>query len=139
MIAVPHRMIFDHELARERSIAIERHSGSAIQFVIGKSPCGSGRRSTVLCQQRERIVLCRAVIPFRVVAIHCVNGVPGHAGDRLARGKQAGQVDLDGIDACNVLHDYANLASVPGEACLPLCLGQCVRKGSVANGRGGVW
>src|SRR5438270_10932323 len=104
-------MILDDKLARERSIAIERHGGCAIQFVIGKGAYGSGRSGTVLCQQRESSALCNALIPFGVVAIHCVNGIPRQASNRLARGKQPGQVNLDGIYAGDMMHYYPNLSS----------------------------
>ena len=84
VVTVAHRMILKDELASERSIAIERHGRGAIQFFIGESTDCRGRRRTVVCQQRERGFLCNAVILFRVVAVHRVDGIPRHAGDRLA-------------------------------------------------------
>ena len=98
-----HRMILKYELAGERSIAIERHGRGAIQIFIAKSTYCRGRRSTVVCQQGERGFLRNAVILFRVVAVHRVDGVPGHAGDWLAGSQQLREVDLDRVHAGNVI------------------------------------
>src|SRR5438552_12097179 len=38
------------------------------------------------------------------------------------------EVDLDRVHAGNVMHHNADLPSVMGKACLPLCLGKCGRK-----------
>src|SRR5260221_12285631 len=124
MIAVAHGMILKHELAGERSIAIKRHWRGAIQFLIAKSTYLRGRRGTVGRQQGERGFLCDGIILFRMVSVHGIDGVPGNAGDWLAASEHTCQVDLDRVHAGNMMHHYANLASVLGNARLPLCFGK---------------
>ena len=82
----------------------------------------------LLCQQGQRGFLGDAVILFRVVAVHRVDGVPSHAADGLAGGQHLREVDLDRVDAGNVMHHDADLASVVGNARLPFRLGKRGRK-----------
>ena len=70
------------------------------------------RRSTVLCQQRERGFLGDAVILFHVAAVHRVDGVPSHAGDGLAGGERMRKLDLDWIHTGNVIDHHADLPSI---------------------------
>ena len=77
-------MILQHELAGERSIAVQRHGRGAVQFFIGESTDGRGRRGTVSCQQGKRSFFGDAVILFCVIAVYRVDSVPSHTGDRLA-------------------------------------------------------
>ena len=73
---------------------------SAVCSIYAQTRAGSQQWSTVNCAgfgRRPR------------------GSVPSHSGDWLARGKQARQVDLDGIHAANVMHYYPDLSSVLGE------------------------
>ena len=54
VITVAHRMILQHELAGQRSVAVQRHGRGAIQFFIAKSTNGRSRCRTVGGQQCKR-------------------------------------------------------------------------------------
>jgi hypothetical protein len=131
---MPHRVILQHELAGERRVAIERHRRGAIQLFIAESADRGSRRSAVGFQQRKRGFFRGRVMLLCMVAVYVSDNVPGHAGNGLARGEQARQMDFDGIHAGNVMHYDADLASVLGEARVPLCFGQGARKGGECGG-----
>ncbi len=132
MVTVAYGMVLQHELAGERCIAVERYWRGAIQLLIAESTDCRGRGCTVGCQQGERGFLFGAVILFRVVPVHRIDDVPGNTGDWLAGCEQTRKVDLDRIDAGNMMHHDADLPSILGEARLPLCFGE--RGGQFSQG-----
>ena len=60
------------------------------------------------------------------------NGVPGHAGDRLAGSEQLREVEFDRVNAGDVMDHYANLSSIMGNERLPLFFGKCCRNAASA-------
>ena len=54
-----------------------------------------------------------------MVGIHLMNSVPGDAGNRLARGQRLRQLDLEWIDARDVMHDDADGTAVLRYRSLP--------------------
>jgi hypothetical protein len=79
---VTHGMILEHELACERSIAIERHGRGAIEPVSLRARLLLPPRH---CsgQQGERGFLCHVVMLRCMGTVHRVDGVPRHVGDGL--------------------------------------------------------
>lgn len=55
-------------------------------------------------------------------------GVPSHGSDWLAGGERMREVEFDRVHAGNVMHHYADLPSINGNARLPLCLGKWSHK-----------
>src|SRR6476620_7346663 len=51
MIAVPHRVVLEHELARERSVGVERQLGRAVELVVGQRPDRRRGRGAVPLEQ----------------------------------------------------------------------------------------
>ena len=47
-----------------------------------------------------------------------------HAGDRLAAGERLRQLDLERVDARDVMYDDADLAAIPENASVPLRVGE---------------
>src|SRR5579862_5708832 len=117
-------MVFEDKLTGERSIAIERNRRGLVQLCIAESAYGRCRCGTIVRQQGERSLPGNAVIFFRMVAIHRVDGVPGNPSDWSAGGKQLSEVDLDRVDAGNMVHHHADLPAVVGKTCLPLRVGK---------------
>jgi hypothetical protein len=68
------------------------------------------------------------VIFLGVVAVHRVDGIPGHAGDCLAGREQTRKLDLNRIDAGDVMHHHSNPAAILGKGRLPFGLGECACK-----------
>jgi len=71
-----------------------------------------------------------------VTGVHGVHVVPGDAGDRLALGQRLGQLDLDRVDAGDVVDDHADLAAVVGHRSGPLRVGEGGRVGEERRGAG---
>jgi hypothetical protein len=77
-------MILKHELAGERSIAVQRHGRRAVQFFMGKSTDCRGRGGAVSRQQCKRGFFGDSVIRFCVIVVYRVNSVPSNTCDRLS-------------------------------------------------------
>ena len=82
--------------------------------------------AALLLASKARLASWNAVMLFRRLcpAIDGVHGVPSDAGDRLAGSHQLRQVQLNRVDAGDVMHYDADLSSVMGNARLPLGLGK---------------
>ena len=74
------------------------------------------------------------VVLLGVPGVHLVDVVHGHARHRLAAGQRLRQLDLQRVDAGDVMHDDADLAPVPGDAGLPLRVGEGAREGGQRAG-----
>jgi hypothetical protein len=129
MIAVPHSVILEKELARKGSIGVQRDRRSAIQLRVGE---GADRRRgcpAVALEQIQRRVFCRGILLPEVLGIDLVDSVPGYAGYRLARGKRLGQLDFNRIHARDVMHDDADLAPILRDTSLPLRIAESACEG----------
>src|SRR6476619_3833134 len=101
VIAVPHRVILEHELAGDGRARIERCRGGAIEFLVAECPDGGRGVGAVALKELQRIFL-------------------GDALDRRPGGKRLRELDLNRIDARDVMDDDADLASVLWHSGLPL-------------------
>jgi len=73
--------------------------------------------------------LVNRVVLVRVPGIHVVNLVPRHARDRMTAGERLRQLDLERVDAGDVMHDHADLAAVLRQTGVPLRVRKGVREG----------
>ena len=109
VVAVAHGVIFQHELAGEGCVAVERNGGGAIQILIAEGANGCCGRSTVGCQQGERRFPGGIGMFIGVIPVHGGDAVPGNTGNGLAFGEEAGELDLNGIHTGYMVDDYADL------------------------------
>src|SRR5262249_57548170 len=69
VVTVAHRMVLQEKLARERSVAIERHGRGVVQLFVGKRTDRRSRRCTVRFQQGECSFFGDVVILLCVIAV----------------------------------------------------------------------
>ena len=125
---MPDGVILEHELARERRVIAERHRGRAIEVFVPECPNGRCRSRAVETEQIQRCRLRDGVVLHGVPCVHLVDSAPGHARHRLSCGDRLRDLNLQRVHAGDVVHDDADLASVPGHACLPLGIGEATGK-----------
>jgi hypothetical protein len=92
-----------------------------------RADCRCGR-GAVLPQQLERLSFCGAVVLHRVSSIHRVDHVRGHAVHCFPCRNRLSQLDLNRIDARDVMYHYTNLPAVSRDAALPLDICKRTRK-----------
>jgi len=63
-VTVAHGMILKHELAAERSIAIERHWRGAIQVLVAKARIAVAAAALLVASKASVGFLCNTVISF---------------------------------------------------------------------------
>ena len=84
MKAVAKRVILEEELARQRRVGVQRDRRGAVErFVADGANCGRCRPAVAL-EKIERLRLLDGGMLSRVLGVQLVDGVPCHAGDRLA-------------------------------------------------------
>ena len=130
MIAVAHRVILEHELARDRRVAVERDRRGAIELLVAqRADRGRGRRA-VLPQQIDALrVLRRRIVLGRVGGVHRVHVVHVTPAPACRATTICASVNLERVHAGDVVHDDADLAAVMGDARLPLRVGEAGREG----------
>ena len=128
VIAVPNRVVLEHELAGERRIGVERHGGGPIELLVAESPDRSRGCRAVAPKQIERRVSRNGVVLSCVPGIHLVDDVPGHSRHWFAFGKRLRQLNLQRVHGGDVMHDHSDLPPVPGDARLPFLIGEGARE-----------
>jgi hypothetical protein len=134
VIAVPNRVIFEHELARKRRVRVERYWGGSIELVIAQGADRGRGGGTVPSKQVERRFFRRLVILLGVTSVHLMDVIPRHSFHGLPTREKLCQLDFQRIHRRDVMYDDADLSAVPGDSRLPLELGQTA--GEVSQGLG---
>src|SRR5512143_2322836 len=62
VIAVPHGVVLEHELARERRVRIERERGGTVELLVAQRPDRGGGGRGVAPQQVQRRLLRDGVV-----------------------------------------------------------------------------
>ena len=93
------------------------------------SPDRSRGCRAVAPKQIERRLSRNGVVLSCVPGIHLVDDVPGHSRHRFAFGKRLRQLNLQRVHGGDVMHDHADLPPVPGDARLPLRIGESAGEG----------
>ena len=120
MIAMPHGVILEKELARQRGVRVERHRSSSIKLLIAqRADRGRGGRAVLPEEIQRRLFRHRVIVPG-VRGIDLVHLFRRDAHNRLASGEYLRQLNLQRIHAGDVMDDDSNLAAVSGKTCLPL-------------------
>ena len=135
VVAVPDGVILEHELARERRVGVERDRGGPIELLVAERANGSRGCRAVPPEQVERRLLRDARrTPWR--ARHSSRGrrPSSRPSIGLPAGKRLRQLDLQRVDAGDVMHDDADRAAVSGDAGLPLGVGERAREGGERAG-----
>src|SRR5688572_10628461 len=78
MIAVPHGVILEKELAGEGSIGVQRDRRGAIELRIAEGTDGRGGCGAVTPKQFQRRLFCRRVVLPDVTGVDFVDDVPGY-------------------------------------------------------------
>ena len=109
VIAVADGVILEHELARERSIGVERdRRGLGELFVAERADrCRRGRAVRVEADRAPPSFVTAAFSAACFAFIAWMSSMVD-AGDRLAAGDGLRQLDLDRVDAGDVMHDHAD-------------------------------
>ncbi len=120
---VPQCVVFDYELRSDRCAVAQREGCSLVQLVIGeRAHCRRGL-TAVLPQEFERGGFADACLLLGVLAIQLSDHVPCNFCDSLAAGDGSRDLNLDRIDAGDVMHDDTDRAaglSAFGERGAPL-------------------
>ena len=109
---MPDGVVLEHELARERRVGVERHRRRPIELLVAERADGGRRRRAVAPEQIERRLFRDGVVLPGVPGVHLVDVIHGHAGHRLAAGQRLRQLDLQRVDAGDVMDDDADRAPV---------------------------
>ncbi len=128
VIAVADRVILEHELARERSLTVERHGRRLCKLLVGQGPDGGRRGGAVLTYQIDRGFPGDAGVFCRMPGVHLVDVVGRHACNGLALGERLGQLDLYRVDTRDVMHDHADCPPILRHAGLPLRVRETARE-----------
>src|SRR5262249_17190584 len=112
MPAVPDRMIFNNELCGHRCVVAETERCRRVELLIGQRTNGSSRFATVLTQELKRFRFTDGCFFLLMIGVEVGNRFPGHLADGFAAADGFRKVHLDGIDACDVVNDYADRATV---------------------------
>lgn len=130
MIAVPNGVIFEHELARERRVGVERHRSGLRQLRVRERPDGGCRSQAVLLQQCDGGFPCDVGVLRCMTRVHLVDSGHRDAGDGLAVRNGHRELNLERVHAGDMMHDDAHRAPVVWNASLPFRVGERGREGS---------
>ena len=119
VVAVPDRVIFEDELARQRRIAVERHgqsrsSCSSVSARIAAAAAALLRCSRSIAASFVTAALSTACLAFISSTSSIVTPVTACPWPTALR-----QLDFDRIDARDVMHDDADRSAVVGHPRLP--------------------
>ena len=129
MIAVPDRVILQHELAGEWSIGVQRYRRGSIQLLVAECPYGCCRHSAVVVEQIERLLPGYSLVRLGMPRIDLVDLIPRHARHGLPGGELLGQLNLQRVHRGDVMHHNPDLAAIVRDAALPLVVGEATRHG----------
>src|SRR5262249_48921585 len=122
--AVPHRVILEEELARERRIPVHRVGSNAVEIRLRDGAERGCRRRGILLYQGDRFRLADAVEIARVLGVDGVHVVPRDVIDDAAAGQLLRQPDLERVHAGHMMHHDADLAAVVRNRRLPVRVAQ---------------
>ena len=111
MITVPHCVIFENKLARQRRIPVKRNRRGTIKLRIRQRPYLSGRRSAVVREQFQRFLFGSRVVILRVAGVHLINVRHGNTRGR-SRSNTVRELDLDWINRGHVIHDDSDFPAL---------------------------
>ena len=83
VVAVPHRVILQKELASERRVGVERDRRGAVELRVLQPADGGGGEPAVPAKQLDRLLARGLGVLAGMSGVDLVHGVPGHPGDRL--------------------------------------------------------
>lgn len=93
---MPHGVVLEEELARERRVEVKRDRRHAVELLVPQVADGLGELG-VPAEEGDRLHTgCRDVLAG-MPGVDLVHGVPGDAGDRLPLGDGLGELDLERI------------------------------------------
>jgi hypothetical protein len=128
VVAVSDGMIFEKKLTRQRGIRVEGDWSRPIELLITERSNHRRRDLAIPQKQIDRLILRDRRVLRGMICVHSVDDLRRHALDRLTTGERLGQLDLERVNAGDVMDDHADLTPIPGNGCLPLALRESVRK-----------
>ena len=130
MIAMPDGVIFEHELAGERRVGVERHGSRLRELGVSERPDRGRGRQSVLLQQFNGGFSGDPGVLRRVMRVHLVDVGHRHARHRISIGDSQRELNLERVHAGDMMYDDADGAAVVWNASLPLRIGERGREGS---------
>ena len=110
--AVAQCVVLNDELRGDRCAIAQREGRRAIQLVIRKRAYRSGRFTTVPAQEFECDSFRDPRLFVGMLGIQVGDNVPGDVGNGLATGNCPREINLNRIDAGNMMHDDADRTAV---------------------------
>ena len=124
VVAVPHRVILEKELAGERRVGVERYRRGAVELRVLQPADGGRGKLAVPTKQLDRLLARGVGVLAGMGGVDVVDGVPGHPGDRLPLGQTEGELDLERIHRGDMVDDHADRAAVARQARAPFGVGE---------------
>jgi hypothetical protein len=128
MKTVAQRVVFNKELAGQRSVGVERNRGGPIQLRIRQGPYSRRGALATAPQESQRRRPVHVGMVSGVSRIHLVHGVPCDSFNGRAAGQGLGQLNLQRVDTGDVMDDDAHRPTVFRDRQAPLGFrqGSCV-------------
>jgi hypothetical protein len=117
-------VILKDELAGKRRSGVQRDRCGLGQILIAEGTDGSHGGGAVLLQKFERGLFADGAKLFGMPGIHVVDGIHRDAGDGLAFGQLLRQLNLQRVDAGDVMNDDSDGAAIPWQRGAPLRIGK---------------
>ena len=127
-------VVLEKELARERSVGVERHRSGSIELLVAERANRGRGCAAVAPKQVDSRLYRHAIVCLGVLGIERVDDVPCHVADWLPRGKRLRQLDFQRVHGRNVVNDDADRASVSRDAGLPRLRRERARHGFEGSG-----
>jgi len=130
MEAMSDGVILEQKLAGDRRVGVERNQSGPIELLIAERANRGGRGGAIAVEKLQRSPLRDSGVLLGVTGVHVVDHLVRDAGYRLTGRDRLRQLDLDRIDARDMVHDDADSAPVVWDWRIPLGFGEIVRQGS---------
>src|SRR5215216_3743086 len=110
--AMPECVVFNDELRCNRRAVAHREGRRSVQLLIRERANRGGRLAAVPAQEVERCLLCYLCLLLGMLGIQAGDNLPGDVSNSLTAGDCTRQLNLNGVDACNVVHYDADSTAV---------------------------
>jgi hypothetical protein len=134
--AVPYRVVFNDELRGDRCAEAQGEGRRLVQLFIRERAYRGGRLTTVPTQEFECGGLRYPCLVVGMLRIQLGDNLPRDVRSGLAAGDCSREINLNRVDAGNMVHDDADRTAVPPtfrDWCTPLLFRESFNKGGQAG------